>query len=81
MVCSAVPHRHFRFNHLPVGVLFASNCSVVNDKVTDRVRILFLNNVTSPLYVTSLLIFYTLFFLVMTCMSVLVGSLTVVFSS
>ena len=40
----------------------------MNDKVTDRTRLLFLNNVTSYLYVTSLLLFYTLFFLVITMM-------------
>lgn len=50
-----------------IAISVAPIYRVINDKVTDRVRILFLNNVTSSLYVTSLLLFYTLFFFVITC--------------
>lgn len=46
------------------------NHRIVNDKASDRVRLLFLNNVTSSLYVTSLLLFYTLFFGTITVMYV-----------
>lgn len=53
-----------------IAISVAPIYRVINDKVTDRVRILFLNNVTSSLYVTSLLLFYTLFFFVITCVSV-----------
>ena len=48
------------------------NHRIVNDKASDRVRLLFLNNVTSSLYVSSLLLFYTLFFGIITVMYKLV---------
>ena len=44
------------------------NDRVINDKVTGRTRILYLNNVTSALYITSLLVYYFLFLLVITIM-------------
>lgn len=39
---------------------------VVDDRATDRTRILYLNNVTSPLYVTSLLLYYTIYLMLVT---------------
>ena len=41
-------------------------CRVVDDRATDRTRILYLNNVTSPLYVTALLLDYMLYLLIVT---------------
>ena len=40
---------------------------MVDDRVTDRTRILYLNNVTSPLYVTALLIYNTAYLIAVVC--------------
>lgn len=40
---------------------------VVDDRATDRTRILYLNNVTSPLYVTAILLYNIGFIAVVVC--------------
>ena len=45
---------------------------VVDDRATDRIRILYLNNVTSPLYVTALLIYNTAYLIAVVCVYVII---------
>ena len=46
---------------------------VVDDRATDRTRILYLNNVTSPLYVTAILLYNIGFIAAVVCVYVFIG--------